>query len=68
MPDRGSKSKAKPRGRVLGAATFAAISAVEGLKLSPAAKKRLTALKARKLTPAQKRAEVVRVYERAKGR
>lgn len=52
---------------VLGDKTFAAIAAVEGLKLSPSAKKRLSAMDERKLTPAQKRAEVLRAYS-SKGR
>lgn len=55
-------------GRVIGAKAFAAISAVEGLKLSPAGKKRLAASKSRKLTGAQRRAEVVRAYTASKGR
>jgi hypothetical protein len=46
----------------LGDKTFAAISAVEGLKLSRTSTKRLNTLKQKKLTPAQKRAEVLRAY------
>ena len=53
--------------RVLGDRTFAAIAAVEGLKLSAASRKRMLAMKRRKLTPAQKRAEVLRAYS-PKGR
>ena len=53
--------------RVLGDRTFAAISAVEGLRLSAASKKRMSAMKEQKLTPAQKRAEVLRAYSH-KGR
>jgi hypothetical protein len=52
----------------LGDKTFAAITAVEGLKLGSASKKRLSALKEKKLTPAQKRAEVLRAYVQHKGR
>jgi len=48
--------------RVLGDKTFAAITAVEGLRLSHSAKKRLSAMDEKKLTPAQKRAEVLRAY------
>jgi hypothetical protein len=55
-------------GRIIGAKAFAAISAVEGLKLSPAGKKRVAASKSRKLTLAQRRTEVVRAYTASKGR
>jgi hypothetical protein len=54
--------------RILGDKTFAAISAVEGLKLGRASKARLSALSKTKLTPAQKRAEVLRAYVQPKGR
>lgn len=54
--------------RILGEKTFAAISAVEGLKLGKASKARLSALSKSKLTPAQKRAEVLRAYVQPKGR
>jgi hypothetical protein len=54
--------------RVLGDRNFAAISAVEGLKLGRASKERLSALREKKLTPAQKRAEVLRAYVQPKGR
>jgi hypothetical protein len=54
--------------RVLGDKTFAAISAVEGLKLGKASRERLSALDKTKLTPAQKRAEVLRAYVQPKGR
>ena len=48
---------------VLGARAFAAISAVEGLKLSAASRKRLQALQDDPtLTPDQRRAEVLKVY------
>jgi hypothetical protein len=46
----------------LGAKTFAAITAVEGLKLSAESKKRLTSLKASGLTNDLRRAEVLRAY------
>ena len=61
-------SRESATGRVIGAKAFAAITAVEGLKLSPAGKKRLAASKLRKLTHAQRRAEVVRAYSASKGR
>jgi len=54
--------------RTLGEKTFAAIAAVEGLKLGPVSAKRLSSLKERNLTPAQKRAEVLRAYIGSKGR
>jgi hypothetical protein len=53
--------------RVLGDKTFAAISAVEGLQLSATSRERLSAMKQKSLTPAQKRAEVLRAYSQ-KGR
>jgi hypothetical protein len=50
---------------VLGSRAFAAISAVEGLKLDKASKERLKALQSNeKLTPAQRRAEVIRAYSK----
>jgi hypothetical protein len=66
---RGKKvSRNATTGRIIGAKAFEAITAVEGLKLSPAGKKRLAASKSRKQTPAQRRAEVVRAYTASKGR
>lgn len=65
----GKKSnRSAASGRVLGAKAFASITAVEGLKLSPAGKKRLSSSKSRKLSPAKRRAEVVRAYTASKGR
>lgn len=55
-------------GRILGAKAFASITAVEGLKLSAAGKKRLETSKLRKMSPAERRAEVVRAYTAGKGR
>lgn len=57
-----SKPKSNVPGRVLGARTFAAITAVEGLRLGTASRKRLQALKAGGLTPAERREEVLRAY------
>jgi hypothetical protein len=54
--------------KVLGGKTFAAIAAVEGLRLSATSKKRLATLKASDLTPEERRAEVLRAYAPAKGR
>jgi hypothetical protein len=62
------KSGINASSNVLGDKTFAAISAVEGLRLGGASKKRLSAMKELKLTPAQKRAEVLRAYSTHKGR
>lgn len=61
MPQAAPKSrKAKPR--ILGARAFAAITAVEGLRLSAASRRRLESLKASGLTPEERRAEVLRAY------
>jgi 4-alpha-glucanotransferase len=62
------KSPINASSRILGDKTFSAITAVEGLKLSAASKKRMSAMKAQNLTPAQKRAEVLRAYSHSKGR
>ncbi len=68
-PKPGKKlSRESATGRIIGAKAFAAITAVEGLELSPAGKKRLAASKSRKLTHAKRRAEIVRAYTTAKGR
>lgn len=56
------KPKSKVPGRVLGSRTFAAITAVEGLRLGTASRKRLQGLKAGGLTPAERREEVLRAY------
>ncbi|BDV36565.1 hypothetical protein [Methylocystis iwaonis] len=53
---------------VLGQQTFAAISAVEGLGLSVASRKRLADMKKRKLSTDQQRSEVIRAYLDAKSR
>jgi len=62
------KSGISAPSRILGDKTFAAITAVEGLRLNAASRKRMSAMKVRKLTPAQKRAEVLRAYSHDKGR
>ena len=55
----GKKTAAKP----LGARAIAAISAIEGLRLAKASKRRLKRLKSDKsLTPDERRAEVLRAY------
>jgi hypothetical protein len=52
----------KPKSRVLGTKAFAAISAVEGLRLSATSRKRLDLLKASGLSAEERRAEVLRTY------
>jgi len=51
---------------VLGDANFAAITAVEGLKLSPEGEKRLK--RARTMSPAKRRAATIAAYKSARGR
>jgi len=48
---------------VLGPKRFAAISAVEGLKLSAAATNRQRKMDAQDFSPAQRRAEIIRAYQ-----
>lgn len=63
-----SPQKPKPAAaRVIGAKTFAAIAAVEGLRLSAASKKRIATLRASELSPDERRAEVLRAYAPTKG-
>lgn len=57
-----AKSSKKPGSRVLGARAFAAITAVEGLRLSSASRRRLEVLKASSLSSDERRAEVLRAY------
>jgi hypothetical protein len=68
MIDKRKRSGINSSSRVLGDKTFAAISAVEGLKLGKASKERLSALSKKNLTPGQKRAEVLRAYIQPKSR
>jgi hypothetical protein len=68
MTEKRKGSSINASSRVLGDKTFAAISAVEGLKLGKASRERLEALGKKNLTPAQKRAEVLRAYVQPKGR
>jgi hypothetical protein len=63
MAVRTRRLTATARSYVLGRKTFAAISAVEGLKLSPAGSRRMK--KTGHLTPDQRRAEVIRAYARS---
>lgn len=57
-----AKSPARIESRVLGAKAFAAITAVEGLRLSAASRNRLATLRATGLTTDELRAEVLRAY------
>ena len=57
-----AKSSAPVRKRVLGAKAFAAITAVEGLRLSSTSRRRLDTLKASGLSTEERRAEVLRAY------
>lgn len=60
-------TKTTGKSRVIGAKSFAAISAVEGLRLKGASKKRVASLRASELSPDERRAEVIRAYA-GKGR
>jgi hypothetical protein len=55
-------------GYVLGERTFAAITAVEGLKLNPTSRKRLASMKKRKLSGEQQRSEIILAYTDPKAR
>ena len=65
MSKRTAPTAFKAKSRVIGSRAFAAITAVEGLRLSGASKKRLATLRESDLTPAERRAEVVRAYAKA---
>jgi hypothetical protein len=64
MPARSANATAKPY--VLGQQRFAAITAVEGLKLSPDAEARLQ--RTRPLSPEQRRAETIRAFAESRKR
>lgn len=68
MGQRTKKASRETGSRVLGARVFAAISAIEGLKLTAAGKRRLDLMDERKLTPDERRAEVLRAYMAIKER
>ena len=58
-----ARKQANANPKILGARALAAISAVEGLKLGAASRKRLESLQSNpKLTPDQRRAEVLKAY------
>ena len=48
--------------RILGDETFAAITAVEGISLSPISRQRLANLRRSNLSLSEQRAEVIRAY------
>lgn len=58
----------KPQARILGDRTFAAITAVEGIRLSRESKKRLATLKRERLSHDERRAEIIRAYSETKKR
>ena len=62
------KRPMSPAARVLGDRAFAAISAVEGLVLSPKSRNRLAAMRRAKLSPGEQRAAIIRAYTGAKSR
>jgi hypothetical protein len=64
MPQRSANTTAKPY--VLGQHRFAAITAVEGLKLSSDAEARLQ--RTRTLSPEQRRAETIRAFAESRKR
>ena len=68
MKSNDKKPDAADATHILGDDEFAAISEVEGLKLGASSRHRLAELKARNLTPAQKRLEVLRAYADEKKR
>ena len=68
MKKTGKKLSGTADGHVLGQRTFAAITAVEGISLSSASRKRLADMKKRKLSLDEQRTEVIRAYVDAKSR
>lgn len=68
MSKKQQSPSSKSGARVLGAKAFAAIAAIEGLRLSPTSKKRLASLRASQLSQDERRAAVLRAYAPAKGR
>jgi hypothetical protein len=68
MKKTGKRLNETSEGHVLGQRTFAAITAVEGISLSPASRKRLAKMKSRKLSHDEQRSEVIRAYVDAKSR
>jgi len=56
------RSSAPRRGLVLGAKWAEKINAIEGLKLTPAAEKRAADFDRRRLSPEERRKEILRAY------
>ena len=64
-PQKKSTSKKRTSTKlVIGRERFARISAVEGIKLSPAMKKRLARFDRAGLTAAERRREIIKVYQK----
>lgn len=63
-----NKKGSGERPTVLGRKAFAAITAVEGLKLGSNGKRRLSEMEKRNLSGDQRRAEVIRAYVGSKKR
>lgn len=57
-----SRVSPKKSSAVIGAKAFAAITAVEGLKLSEASRRRLQQLKSSGLSAEERRAQILRAY------
>lgn len=68
MSKRANKLRTSPETRILGTRSFAAISAVEGLSLSHASKKRLAAVTRSKLSPQEQRLQIIKAYSERKKR
>ena len=64
MQNRQNKPSSKAASSVLGRTTFAAITAVEGLRLTASGEMRL----ATPISPEQRRADVIKAYSGHKGR
>jgi hypothetical protein len=58
-------AKAKKTGFVIGRTAFDKISAVEGIRLTPAMKKRATEAERKGLTPEEYRRTIMRSYRKA---
>jgi hypothetical protein len=63
-----SRSKRPKPSRVLGARAFAAITAVEGLELSPASRARLNRMAAEGLPREERRKAILRTWRSARPR
>lgn len=66
MKERRVKIGGSSRSRTLGIRAFAAISRVEGLRLSSESKKRLAMLRRSKLSRGEQRAAVIQAYRKPK--